>query len=333
MKKITSLFATPARAVLSSLCLILLLILLGAGIFLTAGFFAKRSAIGTEQAKAFAFADAGADPSSVRAVYTEFEFEDGHFVYKVEFLADNIEYEYLVKASNGKILEREIDVLDQTVSRPFAESAPAPAKDPVSAPSAASDPAAQTEPAASVPTAQTEPAASDPVAQTRQGTPDAEASGQIDLENAKKTALTDAGLMDSDITYEKTGLDNDDHIQVYKIEFYTAAHEYEYEIDAVSGEIRHKKQEVRQDTLNGHYTSPKGSSAESSGISLEAAQSIAADHAGLSSSDIVFTKTKQDHEKGRTVYELEFFKDRMEYEYEIDAVSGEILKFEYDYNG
>lgn len=42
-------------------------------------------------------------------------------------------------------------------------------------------------------------------------------------------------------------------------------------------------------------------------------------------------KCKLDHENGRLVYEVEFIAGGMEYEYDIDAATGEVLKFEKDH--
>ena len=46
-----------------------------------------------------------------------------------------------------------------------------------------------------------------------------------------------------------------------------------------------------------------------------------------------FVKPVQlDYEHGRQVYEIKFYKDRFEYEYDIDAENGAVLKFEKDYD-
>ena len=46
---------------------------------------------------------------------------------------------------------------------------------------------------------------------------------------------------------------------------------------------------------------------------------------------MTFTKTKLDHDDGRAEYEIEFVSDDTEYEYEIDAVRGQILDYDRDY--
>lgn len=66
-------------------------------------------------------------------------------------------------------------------------------------------------------------------------------------------------------------------------------------------------------------------------IGAEAAKEAALAHAGLTASEVTFTKCKLDWEDGRQVYEVEFYTtDGAEYEYEIDAAAGTVLKWDYD---
>ncbi len=66
-------------------------------------------------------------------------------------------------------------------------------------------------------------------------------------------------------------------------------------------------------------------------ISEEEALASALSHAGLSKDQLDFLKPIElDYEHGRKVYEISFFKGGFEYEYNIDANSGHIVKFEKD---
>lgn len=67
-------------------------------------------------------------------------------------------------------------------------------------------------------------------------------------------------------------------------------------------------------------------------MEVEEAKTIAVSHAGFSVSDVTFSKTKLEKEHGTMVYEIEFYKDSMEYEYEINAETGEVIKYEVDRN-
>ena len=69
--------------------------------------------------------------------------------------------------------------------------------------------------------------------------------------------------------------------------------------------------------------------ASGGGIGQEKAEQIAADHAGVKKDDILYIFSELDYEDGRKVYEVEFYtKDYREYDYEIKADTGAILKRE-----
>ncbi|MDE6024797.1 MAG: PepSY domain-containing protein [Lachnospiraceae bacterium] len=114
MKREKHFFDSPAKTIVSILCAIPLLLIFIAGITFIVNMIAKKTSIGANDAKNYAFADAGIHAAEAHAVHTEFEFEDGHFAYEVSFFANNTEYEYVVKASDGTILEREAFILPQT---------------------------------------------------------------------------------------------------------------------------------------------------------------------------------------------------------------------------
>ena len=63
-------------------------------------------------------------------------------------------------------------------------------------------------------------------------------------------------------------------------------------------------------------------------LDVEEAKAVAVAHAGFSVQEVSFSKTKLEKEHRMLVYEIEFYKDSMEYEYEIDAETGEIIKYE-----
>ena len=67
-------------------------------------------------------------------------------------------------------------------------------------------------------------------------------------------------------------------------------------------------------------------------IGLEKAKEIALKHAGLKSSEVTRMKAEKDLDDGIVKYEVEFEKGRMEYDYEIHAETGKILKAEKDFD-
>ena len=68
------------------------------------------------------------------------------------------------------------------------------------------------------------------------------------------------------------------------------------------------------------------------GINQNEAMAAALQHAGVPGAQAMVKKCQLDYEHGRQVYEIKFYKDRFEYEYDIDAENGAVLKFEKDYD-
>ena len=144
-------------------------------------------------------------------------------------------------------------------------------------------------------------------------------SAPISLDEAKAIALADAGLTDA--VFTKAKLDHDDNNDIYEIEFYSGATEYEYELSVYGGSIL--KKDVEFADLK---TAVGGQD-----IGLEAAKEAAVKDAGLNYADINFTKAKKDTDDGILVYEIEFSFGDVEYDYEINASTGGIIKRENKY--
>ena len=68
-------------------------------------------------------------------------------------------------------------------------------------------------------------------------------------------------------------------------------------------------------------------------LTQEEALTKALTHAKLSRDQLDFVKNiEMDFEHGRKVYEIGFYQGGFEYEYDIDAETGNILKFERDFD-
>ena len=146
--------------------------------------------------------------------------------------------------------------------------------------------------------------------------------GQVDsMDSAKAIVLADAGLAEGEVTFTKEKLDWDDGVAVYDLEFYTADKEYEYEVNAATGTIMDRSEEVFRNPGN------QAAGADSL-IGEDKAKETAAAHAGFSTEEVFFTKVKLEEEHGRMEYEIEFYKDRVEYECTIDAVAGTVLEYD-----
>ena len=165
----------------------------------------------------------------------------------------------------------------------------------------------------------------------------------IGLDAAKAIALEAAGVAESAATFTTTGLDRQNGTDFYAIDFTANGQSYEYDIDAVTGIIISGPQ---NDSAASASTSPQPSSsvdpspsptASQSGsgtITEDQARQIALDHAGLSASQVTFLKSSLDYDDGRQVYDVEFYSsDYTEYDYEIDAATGDILSYDSDAEG
>lgn len=150
----------------------------------------------------------------------------------------------------------------------------------------------------------------------------------VTLDAAKEAALKKAGLSAADVTFTKAQLDRDDGIVQYELEFYTSTNEYEADVDANTGEFR--KWEV--DTFRWDAGGQTGGGQTSNGdsVTVEEAKKIALERAGLSAADVTFTKAQLDRDDGVLKYEVEFRSGRTEYELEINAATGNIIKWKTD---
>ena len=140
---------------------------------------------------------------------------------------------------------------------------------------------------------------------------------------AKSIALKDAGVKESAAVFLTVRLDWDDGRPEYEVEFYSGQTEYDYEIHAVTGAILSSDRDLE------NFEIPTVSASSDDMISAEKAKSIALERAP---SGTTVLQCKLDRDDGRTVYEVEMRNGRMEYDCDIDAYTGSILKWESDYD-
>ncbi len=157
----------------------------------------------------------------------------------------------------------------------------------------------------------------------------------IGYERAIQVALTHADISNQDIT-PQVEMDFDDGEMVYDIEFLVDGREYEYEINARDGVIidysqeraddGYERQEPKSAPIPANPTSPPQT--ETGFIGEDAAREIAAAHIGIAPHAEM--QVDMDKDDGLYVYEVEFHLDGMEFSYEIDASTGDILSWEED---
>ena len=117
------------------------------------------------------------------------------------------------------------------------------------------------------------------------------------------------------------------------MELHTAWGEFEYLVDAYTGKVLSgQKDLLAAVSISSETTKPSGQKPAPSGtvqdIGYAKAKSIALNHAGVSENQAYDMDIELDDEDGKLVYEIEFKSGNMEYDYEIDAASGTILKHE-----
>lgn len=272
-----------------------------------------NNAVTDQSAKEIALAHAGLKEAEVTMNKVKYDRDDGRKEYEIEFRKDGVKYEYEIDAESGEIVSFDSDVKASVVS------------------------------------------------------PDGGAvtGALLTAEEAKATALAHAGLAEAEVSFTKVKLDRDDGCDEYEIDFYKDNVKYEYEIDALSGAVRSCEKEVKKvntplpvadkapaQTADASADPAAPTPAEPtpaaptpaeptpvaptpaapSQITADQAKAAALAHAGLSEADVTFTKVKLERDDGRTEYEIEFRQGALEYEYEIDAESGEILDFEKEYD-
>ena len=163
----------------------------------------------------------------------------------------------------------------------------------------------------------------------------------IGTEAAQAAAYAHAGVTAASVRELETEFDYEDGRMVYEVEFKSGATEYEYDIDATNGTVVKYKTERDDDyrpatsgttsgTSSGTSSGTTSGSTSKTPIGAASAKSIALKHAGVSESSVLGMQVKEDWDDGSLEYKVEFWYNSTEYEYEINAYTGTILKYEQD---
>lgn len=185
-------------------------------------------------------------------------------------------------------------------------------------------------------------------------------AGYIGTAEAKNVALENAGLTASQVKFTDVELDDKNGTHYYQVEFTADGKEYEYDIDALTGAIIESKlpagAQAQQNTASNNNTAgnttpdtntagsntnnntsnntSSGTGTASAALTADQAKDKALAHAGLKQSQVTFVKSKLDWDDGRQVYDVEFYtSDYKEYDYEIDASTGEVVSYDFDAEG
>ena len=143
----------------------------------------------------------------------------------------------------------------------------------------------------------------------------------IGVEKAQAAAFAHAGVSASQVALGEVDFDYENGRMVYELEFYVDGVEYEYDVDAATGDIVKYSQKNKKAP-----TAVSGASQED--IGAEKAKSAAFAHAGVSASKATNVVVEKDWDDGRLEYSVDFWVDNVEYDYEIDGSTGSVLKSE-----
>lgn len=271
------------------------------------GAVSEEELISLEAAENAALAHAGIAESEAKITKSELDRDKGNYEYEIEFTAKDYKYEYDINAKDGSVKSFSKEAVSSGIAETAAKASPPPTVNP------------ETQKRTETETAKPETTTSAGTTQNSAASPSADKT--ITAEEAKAAALKHAGLNASEVTFTKAELDYDDGIAEYDIEFNSEANEYEYEINAATGMvIKYSKEALDLPAMKNFQST----------ITLEEAKTAALKYAGLTDSEVKFTKTELDHDDGVPEYKIKFKYDRKEYEFKIDAYSGEILKVEID---
>lgn len=155
----------------------------------------------------------------------------------------------------------------------------------------------------------------------------------IGNEAAKQAALTHAGVAEADIRGFEIDMDLENGAMVYEIEFETADYEYEYDINALDGTVVWQEREPSRDDDGKPTVTPKPDTPAVSTPSLigkDAAKAAALAHAGVTADSITGYECELDRDHGAYIYEIEFRSGNCEYDYDINAETGAVVKFQKD---
>ena len=170
----------------------------------------------------------------------------------------------------------------------------------------------------------------------------------IGMDAARSAAEEYAGTTAVDSVTAEVDPELDESPAHYEVELQTAWGEFKYLVDAYTGKVLSGQKDLlaavsasnettkpsgqKPASASNETTKPSGQKPAPSGtvqdIGYAKAKSIALNHAGLRENQAYDMDIELDDEDGTLVYEIEFKSGNMEYDYEIDAASGAILKHE-----
>lgn len=157
----------------------------------------------------------------------------------------------------------------------------------------------------------------------------------ISKDEVKNIVANNMSVSSGDLYFDSVDLEMDKN--VYEVEVSYQNREYEYKIDAKNGKVIYTDYKTANNITdnNGNNSNNNNSNGtigndinmpnNNASITVEKAKSIALTNANLTEDAVKFLKTELDHENGVLVYEIDFTYGEFEYDYKINANTGEII--------
>lgn len=226
-------------------------------------------------------------------------------------------------------------------AKPAAAAKPSAKPTESAKPTASAKPEESTSPAESAkPEASTKPeesAKTETSAAPTEATPEPSAPAApeyIEPETAVDSALKHAKVSEKDADVYKARIEELRGTSVYIIGFTAGDADYEYEINALTGKVegwerlRSGAAEASAEAASVSEASGASTTAGSNLpelIDVQAAKLTAYSHAGIAEKDAQSVKSALRLDGLKLVYEIEFTADKYDYDYTVDAVSGDII--------
>lgn len=154
---------------------------------------------------------------------------------------------------------------------------------------------------------------------------------KITQQEALELALQDAGVKQEDVTILAEKMEEDG----YEFSFQSEEYIFNYELEG-NGEIKEKskaqRQKVQSESTQPQSQAPSNSNEPSEGtkITQEEAKTIAYEYFSISPDSVTNLHVKEDMERGRLVYDIEFDSGANEYSCEVDVMTKEIVSSDID---
>lgn len=160
------------------------------------------------------------------------------------------------------------------------------------------------------------------------------AENSFSLEEAIDAALAHAGVSRDNASFVKTELDNNDEVPHYEIDFYADGKKYDYEVAVSNGKILESEVELTEKApsptepavTNGNAGVKEPTTEKNGYISVDEAKAKALEDAGAAAADAVFEKAEFDGDDLIPHYDIEFYADGYEYDYEINAKNNNVIE-------